>query len=65
MAKKPPADPQSCESCRFFLANQSDEHGYCRRLPPALIVINDEAYSEQPTTSAPDWCGCWERKLKS
>lgn len=62
MPKKPPADPQSCQSCRFFLANETDENGYCRRNPPEIFVANDELFSDQPTTSADRWCGQYERK---
>lgn len=60
--KKPVDDPQSCASCRFFLRNQVDDAGYCRRTPPVVIVLMDEIYSEQPMTLENEWCGCYERR---
>lgn len=66
MAKKsPPADPQACATCRFFLANQEDDAGYCRRFPPTPIADDDGIASVVAVTSATDWCGEYARKLNS
>ncbi|HEY0063161.1 MAG TPA: high-potential iron-sulfur protein [Telluria sp.] len=63
MAKKLPPDPQSCESCRFFLANKTDEFGFCRRYPPKAVQADDgtETTLSAPTASTSDWCGEYQR----
>lgn len=65
--KQPEADPQSCGSCKFFLKNQHDDAGYCRRYPPTVVPVSDgDQFScEFPVVEAPDWCGEWQRKLQS
>lgn len=61
MAKKPPADPQSCESCRFFLGNKTDDAGYCRRYPPTPIADDEGIASVVAVTTSADWCGEYVR----
>ncbi len=68
MAKKPKmvpivSDPQSCESCRFFLKNDHDEMGYCRAGPP--VFVQDEGGDmgwSHPVVTSEDWCGSFDRK---
>lgn len=66
MKKKPaPADPQSCASCKFFLPNQNDEHGYCRRYPPVFVSDGEGGGFSDPCTAESDWCGEYLRRLNS
>jgi hypothetical protein len=56
--KVPPADPQACDACRFMLANQTDEFGYCRRYPPTASDNEDGVSTTVwPIVSASEWCG--------
>lgn len=57
MAKKAPADPQSCASCRCFVAEHRAEVGYCKRFPPVPIVNADELRCAYPAVSPDDICG--------
>lgn len=60
--KKPAADPETCASCRFFLlSDPKDEAGYCRRFPPRIVVINDEADSALPVVLYDEYCGEYTR----
>lgn len=62
MPKKPQPDPQSCQSCRFFhFPNPAADDGFCRRLPPVIVVLQDQASTQQPLVMLDDWCGCYER----
>jgi hypothetical protein len=63
MAKKPPADPQSCASCKFFQPNQYDDAGWCRRFPPVPVATETGIASAQASTSDGEWCGEYSRKL--
>jgi hypothetical protein len=63
--KTPPADPQTCGSCRFFLANQVNEYGQCRRFPPATSVQDGAAVTLWPVVAASDWCGDFAHVLHS
>lgn len=61
MPKKPSPDPQTCTSCRFFLANTADEYGYCRRFPPVPSIQDGAHLILWPVTTASDWCGEFSR----
>jgi hypothetical protein len=56
-AKKPSPDPQSCGSCRCWVADPGAPVGLCKRLPPVVLVVADEIVSAFPTTSRIDICG--------
>lgn len=69
MARKPKPtaaiDSDTCASCRFFhLHDPKDEAGYCRRFPPALIVVNDEPSSALPVARHDEWCGEFAGRLQ-
>ena len=61
MPKKTEADPQSCASCRFFVPNQTDSVGYCRRFPPVPVAEEEMTVSVFPVTDSADWCGEYVR----
>jgi hypothetical protein len=62
--KKIISDPETCASCRFFLlSDPKDAAGWCRRFPPRLIVVNDEADSALPVVLHDEWCGEYSRLL--
>lgn len=64
--KKPPADPQSCIACKFFLLAAPDALvGECRRYPPTPISDEGRAVCVCPQMGVSDWCGEWSRKLNS
>lgn len=63
---------ESCDNCRFWLANEYRHNGECRRRSP--VAMHSELpkhWSESdtihhittqtgwPTTKADDWCGDW------
>lgn len=58
-------DPEACGCCRFFLANEHDSGGYCRRYPPVPIADEDGLASVGAMTDAFEWCGEFSRKLNS
>lgn len=64
--KQPEADPQSCGSCKFFLKNDHDDAGYCRRYPPTAIPSDAEEFAcVFPILEASDWCGEFCQRLNS
>jgi hypothetical protein len=63
--KKPSPDPQSCASCRHFLANPADEYGYCRRYPPTMSIESGASTVVWPILTASDLCGEYARQLNS
>lgn len=65
MATKPPADPQSCASCRHFLANTADQFGYCRRYPPVASTQDGAHVTLWPAVTSNLFCGEYDRALNS
>jgi len=63
MAKKiPPADPQTCASCKFFQGNKIDEFGFCRRYPPVSVVDDEGGAWTIPVTTEDEYCGEFVQK---
>lgn len=65
MPKKPPVDPQSCASCRCYVADPGDEVGFCKRYPPVALVVTDEIRCAYPVVSLDDICGEFAQRLQS
>lgn len=63
--KPPPADPENCGTCRYFLGNRADEFGYCRRLPPVASIQDGAAVTLWPVVNTSIWCGEFGRILNS
>lgn len=55
--KKPIADPQSCASCRVWVAQPGDAAGECKRFPPVPIVVDDALACVFPVVNHDDICG--------
>lgn len=66
MPKKPaPADPQSCGTCRCFLAAPGAQQGACKRYPPVPVVVADAITFACPVVDRDDICGEYARRLQS
>lgn len=61
MGKKPPAFPESCSQCRFFMKEEARASaGYCRRNPPVFCGIDEDesvAMFTFPIVGETEWCG--------
>lgn len=55
MAKQVPIIPR-CETCKAFDPQPHDDYGRCKIDPPFIIIIDGEAVSQRPGTTADDWC---------
>lgn len=46
----------SCEACKFFLANDENQ-GLCRRFPPAAVATTEGTFAIFPPMLNEGWCG--------
>jgi hypothetical protein len=63
MPKKP--EIESCANCRCFVVKPKDEEGLCKRLPPVVVVVNDEIRSVFPSMPREEKCGEYAVRLAS
>lgn len=58
---------ETCANCRYFDANEKDEHGECRRFPPVAHIDGDVAdiytWFGFPGSKSSVWCGEWSAAL--
>jgi len=46
----------SCQACKFFLANDENQ-GICRRFPPAAVATPEGTFAIFPPMLNEGWCG--------
>lgn len=53
-----------CETCAFFVGDQKEDIGECRRLPPTIFLDGDEGLGFSfSNTIKSMWCGEFKRKV--
>lgn len=58
------ANPERCETCRFWDDSDGNEGGgWCRRYPPTVILTSSGFTQHSPMTPDQMWCGEWRAKM--